>query len=148
PQTRSVRLAFGAAVIAAAVLGAPGAASADTSSQLPKGDTSDELPQLPASSSASPAARPASDGVPTTSGDYSDTDPSAVTDFQQPLSPYGVWVVDATYGTVWVPNATVVGADFAPYQTAGHWALDDDGEWLWVSDYEWGYIPFHYGRWV
>src|SRR5262249_47338899 len=41
-----------------------------------------------------------------------------------------------------------VGADFAPYQTAGHWAMTDDEEWLWVSDYDWGYVPFHYGRWV
>jgi hypothetical protein len=23
-----------------------------------------------------------------------------------------------------------------------------DFGWLWVSDYEWGHIPFHYGRWV
>jgi hypothetical protein len=80
--------------------------------------------------------------------EYADTDPSALTDFREPLAPYGVWVTDATYGTVWVPNATVVGADFAPYQTAGHWAMTDDDEWLWVSDYDWGYVPFHYGRWI
>src|SRR5262249_29344479 len=24
----------------------------------------------------------------------------------------------------------------------------EDGDWYWVSDYDWGYIPFHYGRWV
>ena len=84
----------------------------------------------------------------TVDGGYADTDPSAVTVFQNDLSPYGTWVVDDAYGTVWVPNGAVVGADFAPYQSAGHWALTDDGEWLWVSDYSWGYIPFHYGRWV
>jgi hypothetical protein len=80
--------------------------------------------------------------------DYADTDPSALTDFREPLSPYGSWVDDSTYGTVWVPNNAVVGADFAPYQSAGHWALDDNEDWIWVSDYDWGYIPFHYGRWV
>jgi hypothetical protein len=80
--------------------------------------------------------------------EYADTDPSALTDFREPLAPYGTWVVDATYGTVWVPDENVVGADFAPYQTAGHWALTDSEEWLWVSDYDWGYIPFHYGRWI
>jgi hypothetical protein len=80
--------------------------------------------------------------------DYADTDPSALSDFREPLDPYGNWVEDANYGTVWVPNATVVGADFAPYQTSGHWALDDNEDWMWVSDYDWGYIPFHYGRWV
>jgi len=143
PMHNRTWFTLGAAMVAAAVC-VPGAAFADTSSQLPKGYTSDEIPTPPAST-ASPV-RPASDT--TTQDEYSDTDPSAVTEFQQPLSPYGVWVVDANYGTVWVPNATVVGADFAPYQTAGHWALDDDGEWLWVSDYDWGYIPFHYGRWV
>jgi hypothetical protein len=47
-----------------------------------------------------------------------------------------------------VPDASQVGADFAPYQTAGQWALADSGDWMWQSDYAWGYIPFHYGRWV
>ncbi|WP_437281069.1 DUF6600 domain-containing protein [Sorangium sp. So ce375] len=80
--------------------------------------------------------------------EYEDTDPSALVEFQQPLAQYGTWIETPGYGTVWVPSAVVVGADFAPYQTAGHWALTDDGEWMWVSDYEWGHIPFHYGRWV
>jgi hypothetical protein len=84
---------------------------------------------------------PATDG-------YADTDPSALTDFREPLSPYGSWVEDSSYGTVWVPNSAVVGSDFAPYQSAGHWSLDDNDDWIWVSDYDWGYIPFHYGRWV
>jgi hypothetical protein len=79
---------------------------------------------------------------------YADTDPSALTDFREPLSPYGSWVEDANYGTVWVPSSATVGADFAPYQSAGHWALDENEDWIWVSDYDWGYIPFHYGRWV
>lgn len=77
-----------------------------------------------------------------------DTDPSALTDFREPLADYGTWSDDTTYGTVWYPNSTVVGSDFAPYQTAGHWELDANNDWLWVSDYDWGYIPFHYGRWV
>jgi hypothetical protein len=77
---------------------------------------------------------------------YQDNDPSALTDFRAPLEPYGTWVDDSTYGTVWVPSSTVVGAEFVPYSTAGHWVYDDD--WVWVSDYEWGWAPFHYGRWV
>ncbi len=80
--------------------------------------------------------------------DYADTDPSALSDFRDTLAPYGTWTEDPTYGTVWVPSSSIVGADFAPYQTAGHWSLTDQDEWLWVSDYDWGYIPFHYGRWV
>ena len=77
---------------------------------------------------------------------YSDTDPSALSDFREPLAPYGAWVDDSTYGTVWVPHASVVGSDFTPYATAGHWTYGD--EWTWVSDYSWGWAPFHYGRWT
>ncbi len=93
-------------------------------------------------------AAPAPAADVTVDNGYEDTDPSAPTAFQSDLSPYGSWVTDDTYGTVWVPAGSVVGDDFAPYQSSGHWALDDDGQWLWVSDYSWGYIPFHYGRWV
>jgi hypothetical protein len=53
-----------------------------------------------------------------------------------------------TYGTVWVPRSDVVGSDFAPYVSSGHWALDDDDNWIWVSDYPFGRVVFHYGRWV
>jgi hypothetical protein len=77
---------------------------------------------------------------------YDDNDPSALSDFHAPLDPYGAWVDDPTYGTVWVPSPSVVGPDFQPYVTAGHWAYDDD--YVWVSDYPWGWAPFHYGRWV
>jgi Family of unknown function (DUF6600) len=77
---------------------------------------------------------------------YSDADPSALTDFRATLEPYGTWTEDPTYGTVWAPSPSVVGADFTPYVSAGHWAYDDD--YVWVSDYDWGWAPFHYGRWV
>ncbi len=80
--------------------------------------------------------------------DVEDTDPSAVVIYRSKLAPYGQWVDHPVYGTVWVPSSNVVGPDFAPYVSSGHWALTDDGDWLWVSDYDWGYIPFHYGRWV
>jgi hypothetical protein len=126
---------------------------------LPKGYASDELPA--ATTAATPAAAPvmkptssdsanveATAQISTSTDEFSDTDPSALTDFQEPLQPYGTWVVDGTYGTVWVPDTTVVGSDFAPYQSGGYWSLTDDGEWLWVSSYDWGYVTFHYGRWV
>lgn len=77
---------------------------------------------------------------------YRETDPSALTDFRPALDPYGAWVDDETYGTVWVPSTAVVGADFTPYVTAGRWTYDDG--YVWVSDYDWGWAPFHYGRWV
>jgi hypothetical protein len=77
---------------------------------------------------------------------YDDTDPTALTSFHSTLEPYGAWTTDATYGTVWVPHAHVVGPEFSPYVSAGHWAYDDD--YVWVSDYSWGWAPFHYGRWT
>ncbi|MGO8999755.1 MAG: DUF6600 domain-containing protein, partial [Polyangiaceae bacterium] len=78
--------------------------------------------------------------------EYADTDPSALTDFHAALDPYGQWVEDPAYGTIWQPSAAAVGGDFAPYETAGHWSYGDD--YVWVSDYSWGWAPFHYGRWV
>jgi len=80
--------------------------------------------------------------------DYEDTDPAALQDFYPLLAPYGTWVTDPNYGTVWVPDPGAVGADFAPYQTGGYWSYADDGDYLWNSNYSWGYVPFHYGRWV
>jgi hypothetical protein len=77
---------------------------------------------------------------------YSDTDPAALTDFHTALDPYGNWAEDSSYGTVWVPSQSVVGSDFSPYVSAGHWVYDTD--YTWVSDYGWGWAPFHYGRWV
>jgi hypothetical protein len=74
-------------------------------------------------------------------------DPQAYTQFESTLSPYGSWVEDPTYGRVWVPSSTVVGDDFTPYASGGYWA-DSDYGWAWVSDWDWGWAPFHYGRWL
>lgn len=108
-------------------------------------------PPAPPPPAPSAAAPPAADeeevgAPPAQQDDYDDTDPSAVTAFRPALDPYGAWVEDPTYGTAWVPAPDAVGADFTPYATAGHWAYDDD--YVWVSDYAWGWAPFHYGRWV
>lgn len=85
--------------------------------------------------------------APVSYDDVDDTDPSAVATFQPVLSPYGTWVEDPTYGYVWVPYPSAVGPEFSPYLTNGHWAYTDEGQY-WVSDYEWGWATFHYGRWV
>jgi hypothetical protein len=79
-------------------------------------------------------------------GGYVDTDRSALSDFRGTLDPYGTWSDDPNYGTVWVPSPSIVGPDFTPYVSAGHWVYDTD--YVWVSDYDWGWAPFHYGRWV
>ena len=84
----------------------------------------------------------------TDADEYGDTDPSALTEFKPALENHGSWVDDSTYGTVWVPAESEVGTDFVPYATSGHWTYDDSTNYVWVSDYSWGWAPFHYGRWV
>jgi hypothetical protein len=74
-------------------------------------------------------------------------DPNAYQQFESSLAPYGQWVDDSSYGHVWVPSQSVVGTDFTPYASSGHWVLSEYG-WTWVSDWDWGWAPFHYGRWV
>jgi hypothetical protein len=63
------------------------------------------------------------------------------------LAGYGAWFDSAEYGRVWRPDRGLVGAAFVPYGTAGQWLATDVG-WYWQSDYPWGRVPFHYGRWV
>ena len=63
--------------------------------------------------------------------------------FYNELAPYGQWVPSPNYGSVWLPN---VGPDFQPYASDGHWVVTEFGN-TWVSDYPWGWAPFHYGRW-
>lgn len=72
----------------------------------------------------------------------------AVREFSPHLAPYGHWVDDPYYGRVWVPSRGVVGARFRPYVSGGRWELTADDEWLWVSDYPFGWVTFHYGRWA
>jgi hypothetical protein len=88
------------------------------------------------------------DDAPAQTNGVADDDPSAAHAFDRELAGHGNWVDDPTYGRIWVPDKSEVGEGFAPYQSAGHWTLDDDSDWLWASDYDWGYVPFHYGRWL
>lgn len=63
--------------------------------------------------------------------------------FYDELMPYGDWVKDANYGYIWLP---AVNQNFHPYGTNGHWVMTEYGN-TWVSYYDWGWAPFHYGRW-
>ena len=65
--------------------------------------------------------------------------------FYDELSPYGVWIHDPEYGYVWRPD--VDQQEFRPYYTNGHWVMTEYGN-TWVSEYDWGWAPFHYGRWI
>jgi hypothetical protein len=71
-------------------------------------------------------------------------DVADVSVFYTALAPYGSWVMTAEYGQVWSPQH--VPAQWQPY-TDGRWVYTDYG-WTWVSDWEWGWAPFHYGRWT
>lgn len=113
------------------------------------GDDGESDESVPAAAGEVPPGQPPEGpppGLAPAPSGYGDADPSALTDFRSSLDPYGAWTDDPNYGTVWVPSPDVVGDDFTPYASAGHWAYDDD--YTWVSDYDWGWVPFHYGRWV
>lgn len=62
--------------------------------------------------------------------------------FQNELSPYGRWFNNPRFGQVWVYDDPA----FRPYATDGHWEYTNYG-WSWISDFDWGWAPFHYGRW-
>ncbi len=95
-----------------------------------------------------PAPAPPPDQAQAQTTDYEDADPSALDVFRSDLDPYGRWVDDSKYGRVWVPDSGYVGSDFAPYVSNGHWGLDAENNWVWMSDYPFGWVVFHYGRWV
>jgi len=117
----------------------------DESSPAPQAAPAAAAARPPAPEAAPPSAGPQ---TPVQPDNVPETDPRAITEFRSALDPYGTWVNDEKYGTVWVPNPDVVGADFKPYVTAGRWQLTQDNDWLWQSDYPFGGVVFHYGRWV
>ncbi|WP_386070058.1 DUF6600 domain-containing protein [Tahibacter sp. UC22_41] len=61
------------------------------------------------------------------------------------LDEYGSWNEITEYGNVWFPSRVAV--DWAPYRD-GRWIWQDPWGWTWVDDADWGFAPFHYGRWV
>src|SRR5205809_2680548 len=66
--------------------------------------------------------------------------------FYDSLSPYGDWVYVGRFGRVWRPSPAVVGVGFRPYATGGEWVYTDYG-WSFETEWDWGWAPFHYGRW-
>jgi hypothetical protein len=131
----------------------PGAYTPPVGESYPEPATSEELEARAQNAQAAQGDQvaPNANGeiaVGAETAEYTDTDPSALTEFKPALDGHGQWVDDPTYGTIWVPAETEVGSDFVPYTTAGHWTYADDTSWVWVSDYSWGWAPFHYGRWV
>lgn len=62
--------------------------------------------------------------------------------FQNELGRYGRWTHHPRFGEVWIYNEP----GFRPYYSNGNWDYTEYG-WEWISDYDWGWAPFHYGRW-
>jgi len=84
---------------------------------------------------AAPESASAPAGEPVANFDY----------FQQQLSPYGTWVNVPGYGQCWQPYGLPYG--WRPYYDNGYWVYTDAGMY-WQSNYPWGVIAFHYGRWT
>ncbi len=63
----------------------------------------------------------------------------------QGLDAHGQWSQDATYGAVWIPQATP--AKWAPYR-AGRWEWIAPWGWSWIDDAPWAFATSHYGRWA
>lgn len=67
--------------------------------------------------------------------------------FHDQLAPYGTWL-NVNGAMYWRPDqAIAVDPDWRPYYDMGQWVETDNGLY-WQSDYTWGDIPFHYGRWI
>ncbi len=72
--------------------------------------------------------------------------PVTDTEIDATLDGYGQWDNTEGYGQVWYPDESAVGTGFTPYESCGSWVWSTWG-WTFNCDYNWGWLPFHYGRW-
>ncbi len=61
------------------------------------------------------------------------------------LLDHGVWFT-LSGDWVWQPRVVQSDRNWRPYFTAGNWRRENKA-WFWASDYVWGAIVFHHGRW-
>jgi hypothetical protein len=97
---------------------------------------------------------PQSDGLDQFSADRDQLYDSSIASEQQYVSPQtigaedlstnGDWETDGDAGPVWYPSDVAVG--WAPH-SCGRWAWIAPWGWTWVDCANWGFAPFHYGRW-
>ena len=66
--------------------------------------------------------------------------------FYDRLQSEGSWFNDPTYGYVWQPSTASADPNWRPY-TDGRWVYTDRG-WTWVSNENFGWAAYHYGRWA
>ena len=99
---------------------------------------------------AAPSAPPKPAGIPPTGAPPAWARASLPPDLNhlhELLAPYGKWLDVAPYGECWRPSAATADPNWRPYAQQGHWVYTDAG-WFWHSDYSWGHVTFHFGRWL
>ncbi len=112
------------------------------------------LPAPPVGTPPPPPAPPVAGGGPSTDAGTESPDDAGVPAqevnfdyFHDQLAPFGTWI-DVNGVMYWHPDqAIAANPDWRPYYDLGQWVQTDNGLY-WQSDYTWGDIPFHYGRWV
>jgi outer membrane murein-binding lipoprotein Lpp len=117
---------------------------ADLQDRMKRLEEGKQLPQAPP-----PAARSEKPGRHTNSAEAQTPDSGAQQSydvFYQGLQSGGHWFNDTTYGEVWQPDVAASDGDWRPYSD-GHWAYTDQG-WTWISNEDFGWATYHYGRWA
>lgn len=124
-------------VLVAALVALPLTARAQDDTQEDAAWAAEPPPPVPEQPSAEPPPQvtPPSEAKPT------------LRDFQAALDPYGQWFQVPGLGLVWQPSPAVVGTEFTPYVTGGSWVSTPQG-WAFQSQWNWGWAPYHYGRWL
>ena len=117
---------------------------ADLQDRVKRLEEGKQLPQAPP-----PAAHSGSSGRSTNSTEVQRPDSGAQQSydvFYQGLQSGGHWFDDPTYGEVWQPDVATSDGNWRPYSD-GHWAYTDQG-WTWISNEDFGWATYHYGRWA
>src|SRR2546427_1498162 len=73
--------------------------------------------------------------------------PPEVAYFYDALAPYGEWVQMDNFGLCWQPREAGTDRAWRAYCHGGHW-VDTVSGWVWDSEYPWGSMGFHHGRWA
>ena len=71
--------------------------------------------------------------------------PEELRGYSGELDSNGSWVRVPEYGMVWRPTV-IISNDWAPYRS-GRW-IWKGSDYVWISSENWGWIPYHYGRWA
>ena len=94
-----------------------------------------------------PTTAPVATAAPTVGATIeNDRDAASYATFYRKLDPYGEWMETSDYGFVFQPRQANQSRDWRPY-TNGHWVYTDAG-WTWISDEQFGWATYHYGRWI